>query len=325
MEALGFLCCVGAECPETMKCNWNLLCFPAVLAAWSSLSIAEGGVRLDAASQETLTALVISKGKPAAGKFVTLTAPEYVGTEVFHTLYLPGNWKKGGERLPIIFEYTGNYFPKSGSTGEVEGAGLGYGLSGGQYIWVSLPYISEGGRDNQVTWWGDEAATIAYAKVNVPRIIEEYGANPNAVFLCGFSRGAIGVNYLGLHDDEVAKLWTAFITHDHFDGIKEWGGTSWGKPLETYRAGAIERLKRVDGRPYLVCQNGDKYGTEAFVESVLESVDNFTFNNLSTLEIFGSFPHPLAKAAHTDFWAYLPSEYRELTRNWVNAVLDLSE
>ena len=48
-----------------------------------------------------------------------------------------------------------------------------------------------------------------------------------------------GVNYplsfghsiLGLHDDEVAKLWMAFITHDHFDGIREWKQTKCGTPL----------------------------------------------------------------------------------------------
>lgn len=305
-----------------MNRGWILFC---TLATLGYLSAVEGSSRLDTDSLEVLSIPVLSKGNPAAGKRVAVTAPEYEGKGVFHTLYLPNNWEEGGERLPIIFEYTGNYFPKSGSTGEVEDAGLGYGLCGGKFIWVSLPYISEDEQDNQVTWWGDEKATVDYAKVNVPRIIEEYGADPNAVFLCGFSRGAIGVNYLGLHDDEVAKIWTAFITHDHFDGIKEWGTTSWGSPLKTYRLEAAERLKRVGGRPYLVCKNGDKYGSEAFVLSVLGSADNFTFNNLSTIEIFSSFPHPLAKAAHTDFWAYLPSKYRTLAWEWVNAVLDQSE
>jgi hypothetical protein len=310
---------------SSMSGIWILFCALAVLGSVSAVAAVESSDRLDTDSLEVLSAPVLSKGKPAAGRLVAITAPEYVGTGVFHTLYLPNSWKKGGERLPLIFEYTGNYFPKSGSTGEVEGAGLGYGLSGGQFIWVSLPYVSEDGRDNEVTWWGDEDATVEYAKVNVPRIIEEYGADSKAVFLCGFSRGAIGVNYLGLHDDEVAKLWTAFITHDHFDGVKEWGITSWGSPLDKYRAGAAERLKRVEGRPYLVCQNGDKYGSEVFVRSVLGSANNFTFNNLSTSEIFGSFPHPLAKAAHTDFWAYLPSKYRTRAWEWMNTVLDRSE
>jgi hypothetical protein len=275
---------------------------------------------LDVNSEEVLAIPPLSEGTPAAGKRVDVTPPEYAGTEVFHTVYLPIEWKPGGKRLPIIFEYTGNWFPKSGSTGEVEDAGLGYGLSGGRYIWVSLPYISKDHTDNQVTWWGDAAATIQYAKRNVPRIIKEFHADPGAVFLCGFSRGAIGVNYIGLHDDEIASLWTALITHDHFDGVKEWSRTEWGSPLSSYRKGATERLKRVRGRPYLVSQNGRGYGSEAFIRSVLPSADNFTFIYVDTREIFGEFPNELAKHGHTDCWPLKPSKYRTATWQWMNSV-----
>ena len=283
------------------------------------------GLVLDIDSEERLVIPKMTQGEPAAGKRVRVTAQEYAGTEVHHALYLPENWGRGGGPLPIIFEYTGNYFPPSGSTGEVSGAGLGYGLSGGKFIWVSLPYIHVDGQRNQVTWWGDEEATVDYAKVNVPRIIQSYGADANAVFLCGFSRGAIGVNYLGLHDDEIAALWTAFISHDHFDGIREWRNTAWGTPLQTYRANAVERLNRVAGRPYLVSQNGDRYGTEEFLRSALPSVDNFTFNQIRATDIFGTLPHPLAKTGHTDRWLLLPSAYRVRTWQWINAVLNSSQ
>jgi hypothetical protein len=288
-----------------------------------SRSVEQSAPLLDVSSLEILSIPELSFGQPVAGKRLNITPPEYAGTQVYHTLYFPENWKITGERLPIIFEYTGNYFPKSGSTGEVKDAGLGFGLSGGKYIWVSLPYIHKNHKENPVTWWGDDKATVEYAIVNVPRIIEEYNANPNAVFLCGFSRGAIGVNYLGLHNDEVAKLWTAFITHDHFDGIKEWGKTDWGSPFDKYQAEATDRLNRVAGRPYLVCQNGDKYGTETFVRKRLPSVDNFKFIDVRTVEIFGEFPHPLAKAAHTDVWPLLPSKYRTQTWEWINHVVIL--
>jgi len=198
-----------------------------------------GNAILAADSVEQFKIPEISQGTPAAGKRVKVTAPEYAGTEVYHTLYLPAewtaDWKETPKRLPIIFEYTGNHAPKLGSTGQVKDAGLGFGLSGGKYIWVSLPYIREDGKANQVTWWGDVEKTVGYAKTNVPRIIEEFGGDPEAVFLCGFSRGAIGVNFLGLHDDEIAGLWTAFITHDHFDGVRQWTKSGWGGPLEKYR------------------------------------------------------------------------------------------
>lgn len=281
-------------------------------------------IELDADSDVVLTIPPVTKGPPRAGKRVLVTPPEYQGTQVYHSIYLPDawtpNWKAKGCRLPIIFEYTGNRFPQSGSTGEVKDAGLGFGLSGGKYIWVSLPYISQDGQTNQLNWWGDVDRTIEYAKKNVPRILDEFGGDEDAVFLCGFSRGAIGVNYLGLHDDEIAKLWTAFITHDHFDGVRAWGGTDWGSPLEAYREQAAERLRRVGDRPYLVCQNGTGYGTEAFVQSVLPHMSNFSFCAIDAKEVFGTFPNPLAKAPHTDRWPLKPSRYRTTVWQWMNRV-----
>lgn len=276
---------------------------------------------IDIESQETLRIPPLSSGAPAAGRRVKVTPVEYEGTQVFHTLYLPKDWSRSGPRFPVIFEYTGNYFPQSGSTGEPEDGALGYCLSAGQYIWVSLPYISVDGRDNAVTWWGDAAATVAYAKLHVPQIISEFHADPDRVILCGFSRGAIGVNYIGLHDDEIAGLWSAFVSHDHFDGVRQWGRTTWGAPLEKYRKEAAKRLKRVNGRPYLVSQNGGRYGSKEFIHSVLSDTDNFTFSTIRAAEIFGQFPNATAKTGHTDRWAVLPSKYRKATWQWMNAVM----
>lgn len=269
-------------------------------------------------STEALTLPQVVEGQPKAGVRSRQQAIEYADTDVHHTVYLPKQWSAEGERLPIIFEYTGNYYPAAGSTGKVEDAGLGYGLSGGQFIWVVLPMIAPDGKSNAITWWGDVDATVAYAKTNVPRIIEQFHANPDAVYLCGFSRGAIGVNFLGLHDDEVAKLWTGFITHDHFDGVRSWRGTDWGSPLETYRKQASERLKRVAGRPYLVCENGNIEPTKELVESVLGDQQAFTFLPINTRSIFGEFPHQHAKHPHNDRWPLVPSKYRTAAWRWMN-------
>jgi hypothetical protein len=292
-----------------------------LLVAWALTLGASADVQLDAHSDEVLKLPELSEGQPAAGKRFAVTPPEYIGTEVFHTLYLPKDWNPDGPAVPIVFEYTGNFFPESGSTGEVEDAALGYGLSGGRYIWVSLPYISKDHRTNEATWWGDTAATVQYAKRNVPLVIKQYNADPNVVFLCGFSRGAIGVNYLGLHDDEAATLWTAFIAHDHFDGVQAWAGTTWGFPLETYRAEALKRLKRVNGRPYLVSHDGSTYGTKEYLKDVVPDIANFTFSYVDTAKALGPFPNEFAKTAHNDRWAYRPSEYRTLTRKWMNDVV----
>lgn len=270
-----------------------------------------------------LTLPVLSEGVPRAGKKVAMTSPEYAGTSVYHTIYLPNDWSQEkvnqGQTWPVIFEYTGNKYPKSGSTGEVKDAAFGYGLSAGKFIWVSLPYIHRNKTENQLTWWGDKEATVDYAKVNVPKVIKAFGGKANSVFLCGFSRGAIAVNHLGLHDDEISKLWTAFIVHDHFDGEQEWIGTSWGSPYEKYVSESLVRLNRVKGRPYLVTSvksHGDK--TKKIIETYLNTTDNFTYLNVNTKRIFGTFPNSITKGSHTDRWPLVPSLYRVNAWQWLN-------
>ncbi|MBT8044233.1 MAG: hypothetical protein KJO79_04720, partial [Verrucomicrobiae bacterium] len=122
---------------------------------------------------------VMTTGQPAAGQRVRQVAPEYTGTEVYHALYLPTNWKPGGS-YPVIVEYTGNRAPKYNSTGEVKDANLGYGLTGGKdSIWVTMPYIEKRGQKNALNWWGDRQATVDYCKKNLPRICKQFGGDAN--------------------------------------------------------------------------------------------------------------------------------------------------
>ncbi|MEC5127494.1 hypothetical protein VSU19_12075 [Verrucomicrobiales bacterium BCK34] len=284
------------------------------------LALSVSGLTLSA---EDLSLPSMSKGDPGAGMRVRLTAPEYVGSGVYHSLYLPADWStasvEGGETWPVIVEYTGNYFPAAGSTGEVKDAGLGYGISRGKFIWVVLPFIEPDRSKNAITWWGDETLTANYAKANIPRICEEYGGDPDKVILCGFSRGAIAVNYIGLHDDEIAKLWCGFITHDHYDGVKEWGGTHWGTPLETYQAAATKRLDRIRDRPVLVCRNGSTAATETFLKGRV-ALKNFTFLSINTGNILGDFPNRWAIHPHNDRWLLKASEEANAVARWVDAI-----
>lgn len=269
----------------------------------------------------------LADGPPAAGRKVAVTPPEYAGTAVHHTLYLPpdwsADWKTRGRSWPVIVEYTGNKALSLGSTGLVEDAGLGFGVSGGRFIWVVLPYVSNTHTENEARWWGDEKATVAYATTNVSRICAEFGGDPRAVLLCGFSRGAIGVNYLGLHDDDVAGLWCGLISHDHYDGVKEWQDTNWGSPLDKYRADAADRLRRLKGRPVLVCQNGSTRAIEEYLAGQLSSAD-FTFLAVPVHKIFGKFPNELAVHPHTDRWLLKDSPERRLVWDWAEEVLQRS-
>lgn len=257
---------------------------------------------------------------PQPGKRAAITTGEYAGTKVRHLIALPDDWtpdwKARGKSWPVIAEYTGNYFPTSGSTGEVEGAALGFGVARGKAIWVVLPYVAKDHQKNERTWWGDIDATVGYAKTNIPRICAEFGGDPQKVVLCGFSRGAIGVSFLGLHDDEVAKLWCGLWAHDHFDGMLEWKGQTWGSPLARYREEASVRLRRLNGRPLLVCQAGAE--TRRFIDALAPS--GVTYLTVDMRTHFGTFPNDLAQHPHNDRWPLRNGDATTIARGWFERV-----
>jgi len=256
------------------------------------------------AAQPDLVTPVMTSDKPAAGKRVRQVAKEYEGTDVYHALYLPTDWQEG-KTYPVIVEYTGNKFPPGKGSGKVKDANLGYGLTGGEgFIWITMPYVQKGGKENAVMWWGDRQATIDYCKANLPRICKAFGGDMDNVILCGFSRGAIACSYIGLADDEIAKLWKGMVAHDHFDGQREWGYP------ESDRASALKRMKRLKGRPVLASGMGNDYLKEHL------DLATFTFLPVPVDELFdipeGPVLHP-----HTDAWMHRDSAYRDKARAWL--------
>jgi hypothetical protein len=247
----------------------------------------------------------VVEGAPGPGRRVCQVAPEYQGTQVHHTLYLPTDWQEG-RRYPVIVEYAGNgpYENEFGDlcTGRVEDSVLGYGASGGQgFLWLCLPFISEDHRHNQLQWWGDVEATVDYCLGAVRRVCEEYGGDPRALILAGFSRGAIACGFIGLHDERVSALWRAFIVHSHYDGVRLWDYAGCD------RASALERLKRLRGRPQFISHEGSVRATEDYLrETGIEG--SFTFQEL-----------PFRN--HTDTWVLRDLAERARLRQWLQAIL----
>lgn len=211
----------------------------------------------------------ITSGKPAAGKMVLQSLPAYAGTEVDHSLYLPMDWAPG-KNFPAIIEYRGNSAPVR------ENKGIGYALSGGKgFIWVVLPFVSADGKKDEAWWWGDVSATVAYAKAAVPAICQQWGGDPGRVVLTGYSRGAIACNYIGLHDDGIAKLWRAIIAASHYDD----GHIPWGMTPEEQR-GAPERLRRLGTTPQFICGeycSRPQLGSDAKLREQIQSRNLTTF------------------------------------------------
>jgi hypothetical protein len=256
----------------------------------------------------------MTRDAPEAGARVRQVHPDYKSTSVYHALYLPPGWQPGGS-YPVIVEYQGNggYRSRYGDvcTGRVEDSKLGYGMSAGaNYIWLCLPYLNEAGTANAIKWWGDAPShrpgkTIDYCKKTVPWICETYGGDPDRVVLAGFSRGSIACNYIGLADDEIARLWCAFVPYSVYDGNRE----TWPYPGAD-RASALERLRRLGSRPQFICSESSSPGSSTSLES--------TRAYLASTRVRGKFTfRPTGYRNHNDAWILRPGPARKHLRRWL--------
>ena len=257
---------------------------------------ADGGGFLGGAAAEPVRP-PLTEGEPSPGKFVRQQSPEFRGSGVYHGLYLPANWQPGGT-YPVIVEYAPNRW--EALTGKVDDCRLGFYLSGGRdFIWLVLPYVDPVKEENVVWWWGSEDATIEYCLANLPRTCEQYGGDPNAVLLTGFSRGAIAAGYLGLRTETIADVWLGFLPHSHIDG---------GRFTPD---GARERLARTRGRPTFITYGSDDDGK------------NESPKGARILRELG-FPvveRELEGLRHTDRFLETDSPIRREMREWIADVL----
>jgi len=236
-------------------------------------------------------------GDPAPGRFVRRHLPDFAGSGIYHGVYLPQDWKPGGS-YPLIVEFAPNKWREL--TGKVDDCRLGFDLTGGEgFIWLVLPYVDPATRENVLLWWGDEEATLAYLREALASEAAAWGGDPGAVFFAGFSRGAIAGGYLGLRNDDVAKLWRGFILHSHIDG---------GRFTPD---GARERLARAGDRPAFITYGSDDDGKRESPKGA------------AILRGFGSpvVERQVAGLAHTDRFLDVDSPLRREMRAWLEAVL----
>jgi hypothetical protein len=256
----------------------------------------------------------MTRESPAAGKRVRATLPAFRTTDVHHSLYLPPDWQPGA-RYPVIVEYAGNgdYRSKYGDvcTGRVEDCSLGYGMSGGRgFIWICLPFVDAANGRNATRWWGDVGATVAYCREAVRTVCAEFGGDPAAVFLCGFSRGALACNFIGLHDDAITRLWRGFFVASHYDGARKW-------PYDgSDPAAARVRLERLGHRPVFVSH--EVYDTEPGTYNIVDTI-NYLAATSRPLDNFRFQIVPIRN--HTDRWVLYDLPARQNLRRWLQDAL----
>ena len=160
--------------------------------------------------------------EPAAGRRIRRSLDDWNRERVYHSVYLPTDWARK-TTFPIIVEYSGNggYRDPLGDTssGRPEDSCFGYGMTKGEgFVWICLPCLNAAGSDLALTWWGDAPSydpspTLNYLRAAITDTCDNFGGDAARIVLCGFSRGAIACNFLGLHDDKTAKLWRAFVPY----------------------------------------------------------------------------------------------------------------
>jgi hypothetical protein len=284
-----------------------------VILVLAALCIAQVSAQFpDIATIESdLTVPGLREGEPGPGRRVKATVPGYEGTKVYHALYLPTDWHPD-RKYPVLVEYAGNgpYRNRYGdiSTGLVEGSRMGYGISAGKgYLWLCLPYLNGEGTANVRSWWGskpghDPLPTVNYCLEAVKLVCASYGGDREKLVLCGFSRGAIACNFIGLHDDRIAGLWRAFIPYSHYDGVRKWGYPG------SDRAAALGRLRRLGSRPQFVCSEGAQFKETAQYLAGTGVKGKFTFRGTGFRN-------------HSDAWLLRPSPGRRELRSWLAKAL----
>ena len=195
-------------------------------------------------------------GTPAAGRRVRYQLPVDVDNGIYCALYLPPDWKPG-ERYPVIAEFPGNIFFNARScwsTGRPEQCAMGYGLSSGaRAIWVSLPFVNRSSGEIAEAGFGSDRGedTTHYVMEVIDNICNNWGGDRSNLFLCGFSRGAIACGYIGLRNDQIARLWKGFVACQHYDG-SDWRQSGMEE--------AVERAPRFNGKAIFQVDNSqEKY------------------------------------------------------------------
>ncbi len=246
---------------------------------------------------------------PAPGTRVKMVIPQYAGTNVYNTLYLPTDWKPGGS-YPVIVEFAPNDYPAVGVNGTVDDTELGYYESGGKgFIWVTMPCINytTNPASNAAMWWGNGnevdpkgvQLTAQYCETALIQVLKNYGGNPAEVFITGFSRGAIATSEIGLATQQMADIWAGFIP-------------------DSWEDSSTADLARTAGRPtFLVAGgNGDSgYPTSAAADQYLLS------------QGFPTQFDVIPNIGHTDTWIQNGSSNADLPvqtqlRQWMAQVIE---
>lgn len=245
--------------------------------------------------------------------------------DLYGVLTLPDNYAPDGNH-PLIIELPGNggYRSPFGDecSGRPEGCNLGWGISEGRdFVWLALPFVTGSDLDQPqeiaLQWWGSppefsSGSTAAFCQAAIDQATMQFSIDPNAIVLCGFSRGAIACNFVGLQDDAIAQRWCGMIAYSHYDGSRDWGLPN------TDRDSARQRLTRLSC-PQLICHEADDSKLSG-LERTRAWLEETSMSGSDQLQFLST-----GFRNHNDAWVLRPSPARKQLRKWVYELPPIQE
>ena len=154
--------------------------------------------------------------------------------------------------------------------------------------------------------------TIDYLHSALNQAFDLYGGDPERVVITGWSRGAIAVGAIGLHNDATSSLFKAFVPYSHLDGDCGWVDS--GEDAANSEAALQARWTRLGGRPTL-------YLGECAVATAEGPVWLQKIGQNGTKATSGMEFMTTGWANHNDAWVLRNSSARTYLRQWLKKQL----
>ena len=157
-------------------------------------------------------------------------------------------------------------------------------------------------KQNAKNWWGDVEESVRYGHAAIDQTCARFGGDPDALILCGFSRGSIGCNFIGLHDDRIAARWRGVPL------LQSLRRCSHGLALCGRGSGLGARtIETASGPPQFICMERSTADIEDYLKQTGISGD-FTFVTI-----------PFEN--HNDRWILRDIPERRQAREWLARVV----
>jgi hypothetical protein len=235
----------------------------------------------------------VVEGAPEPGIRVRVYLEAY--PHAYYVLYLPYNFD---DKLahPLIFESPANP-TRLDPWGYPEETVLGFGLSEGyDFIWVSVPFVDEGGHMIKFVWGNSPETTVNFWLAVLNDLDKRFTIDKKII--AGFSRGAVSCSYIGNFNEEISNKWDGYFAHAHFDGC-----------CQTVKGDVQERIERIKQKKVLLSAGCD----DIALKCTEMSYERLITNNIPVTIL------KIPNTGHHPYWILEQNNEAEQARKWARS------